>query len=98
MMTQNVRGPAIMRSGVLVIAIAAGGCTASARPAGSAAGHAASHPAPAKAAASPAPSHRPSQPTSVQLVVEASGDLRMHAPAFKRALADGGCRAHNIPP
>jgi hypothetical protein len=97
MMTQNVRWPAIMLSGVLVLAIAAGGCTAS----GGTADRAASHPAGgarAKAVASPTPPHRPSQPSSVQLVVEASGDLLIHAAVFKRALVLGGGRHYNFVP
>jgi Bacterial capsule synthesis protein PGA_cap len=97
MMTQNVRWPAIMLSGVLVLAIAAGGCTAS----GGTADRAASHPAggaPAKSVASPTPPHRPSQPSSVQLVVEASGDLLIHAAVFKRALVLGGGRHYNFAP
>src|SRR5215470_4857305 len=103
MMTQNVparrgarRRPAIMLSGVLVLAIAAGGCTASGTTVGRAAGNTAGHQASAKAAASP--SHRPSQPSSVQLVVEASGDLLIHAAVFKRALLDGGGRYYNFAP
>jgi len=101
-MTQNVparrggrRWPAIMLPGALVLAIAAGGCTASGTTVGRAAGNTASHQASAKAAASPAPSHRPS---SVQLVVEASGDLLIHSAVFKRALADGGGRHYNFAP
>jgi hypothetical protein len=96
-MTQNVRWPAIMLSGVLVLAIAAGGCTAS----GGTADRAASHPvggARAKAVTSPTPPHRPSQPSSVQLVVEASGDLLIHAAVFKRALVLGGGRHYNFAP
>jgi hypothetical protein len=97
MMTQNVRWPAIMLSGVLVLAIAAGGCTAP----GGTADSAASHPVGgtrAKAVASPTPPHRPSQPSSVQLVVEASGDLLIHAAVFKRALVLGGGRHYNFAP
>src|SRR5215831_7489803 len=104
-MTQNVparrggrRRPAIMLSGVLVLAIAAGGCTASGITVGRAAGNTAGHQASAKAVASSAPSHRPSQPSSVQLVVEASGDLLIHAAVFKRALADGGGHHYNFVP
>jgi len=78
-----------------VLAIAAGGCTASGTTVGRAAGNTASHQASAKAAASPAPSHRLS---SVQLVVEASGDLLIHSAVFKRALADGGGRHYNFAP
>jgi hypothetical protein len=97
MMTQNARWPAIMLSGVLVLAITAGGCTASGRTADRAAGHAVGG-ARATAVASPAPSHRRSQPSSVQLVVEASGDLLIHAAVFKRALVLGGGRHYNFAP
>jgi len=78
MMIQNVRWHAIMLSGVLVLAIAAGGCTASGRPTDRAAGNAVGG-AGTKAVSSPATSHRPSQPSSVQFVVEASGDLLIHS-------------------
>src|SRR5215472_10003713 len=101
MMTQNVparrggrRRPAIMLSGVLLLAIASGGCTAS----GGTASRPAGNTAHAKAVASSAPSHRPSQPSSVELVVEASGDLLIHSAVFKRALADGGGRHYNFVP
>ena len=96
-MTQNVRWPAIMLSGVLVLAIAAGGCTASGRTADRAAGHAVGG-AGTKAVASPAPSPRRSHPSSVQLVVEASGDLLIHTAVYKRALVDGGGRHYNFAP
>jgi hypothetical protein len=95
-MTQSVRWPAIMLSGVLVLA--AGGCTASGGTAGPSARPVAGHQAPAKAVASPAPSQRRSQPGSVQLVVEASGDLLIHAAVFKRALVDGGGHHYNFVP
>ena len=95
-MTQNVRWPAIMLSGVLVLA--AGGCTASGGTAGPSARPVAGHQTPAKAVASPAPSQRRSQPSSVQLVVEASGDLLIHAAVFKRALLDGGGHHYNFVP
>jgi poly-gamma-glutamate synthesis protein (capsule biosynthesis protein) len=85
-----------MLPGVLVLAIAAGGCTASGTTVGRAAGTTAGHQASAKAAASP--SFRPSQPSSVQLVVEASGDLLIHAAVFKRALVDGGGSYYNFAP
>ena len=84
-MTQNARWPVIMLSGVLVLTIAAGGCTASGRTADRAAGNAVGG-AGTKAVASPAPSHRPSQPSSVQLVVEASGDLLIHSAVFIQRL------------
>ena len=102
-MSQNVparrgerRWPAIMLPVVLVLAMAASGCTASGTTVSRAAGNTAGHQASAKAAASP--SHRPSQPSSVQLVVEASGDLLIHSAVFKRALADGGGRHYNFAP
>jgi poly-gamma-glutamate synthesis protein (capsule biosynthesis protein) len=83
-----------MLSSVLVLAIAAGGCTASS----GTAGRAASNTAHAKAVSSPTPSHRRTQPSSVQLVVEASGDLLIHSAVFKRALADGGGHHYNFVP
>ena len=85
-----------MLSGVLVLAITAGGCTASGTTVGRAAGNTAGHQASSKAVASP--SHRPSQPSSVQLTVEASGDLLIHSAVFKRALVDGGGHAYNFAP
>jgi Bacterial capsule synthesis protein PGA_cap len=92
------RWPAIVLSGVLVLAIAAGGCTASGRQGGRATGHAVGHEARAKAVASPVPSPRRSQAGSVQLVVEASGDLLIHSAVFKRALVLGGGRHYNFAP
>ena len=96
-MTQNARWPAIMLSGVLVLAIAAGGCTASGRTADRAAGNAVGG-AGTKAVASPTPSPRRSQPSSVQFVVEASGDLLIHSAVYKRALVDGGGHHYNFVP
>ena len=85
-----------MLSGVLVLAITAGGCTASGTTVGRAAGNTAGHQASSTAVASPSP--RPSQPSSVQLTVEASGDLLIHSAVFKRALVDGGGHAYNFAP
>jgi len=60
-----------------------------------AAGPAAGH---ARAAAGAAQPHRGSQSSSVQLVVEASGDLLIHSPVWERALVLGGGRHYNFAP
>src|SRR5204863_4677191 len=82
---------AIMLAGVLALAIAPCACTASGRPGGHA-----SRPVRATAAASP--QHRRSGSPSVQLVVEASGDLLIHAAVFDRARVLGGGRHYNFAP
>jgi len=83
---------AIMLPGVVVLPIAAGGCTASGRPGG----HAPGHDARARTVAPPLP--RRGQARSVQLVVEASGDLLIHSPVYERALALGGGRRYDFAP
>lgn len=85
------RRRAIISSSVLVLALTANACTAS----GSPGGHAVS-PVRTSAAASPQP--RPSESPSVQLVVEASGDLLIHSAIYERALALGGGRHYDFAP
>ena len=80
-----------MLAGVLALAIVPCACTASGRPGGHAV-----RPARATAAASPAP--RRSAGPSVQLVVEASGDLLIHAAVFDRARVLGGGRHYDFAP
>jgi len=81
----------IMSSGAVALVIATGACTTG--------GGSVSHPV-RRARASPvAPSpHARSQSRSVQLVVEASGDLLIHSAVFERALADGGGRFYDFAP
>ncbi len=82
---------AIMVAGVVGVAIAAGGCTASGRPAG--------HAARSARGTAAAPSlHRGSEGHGVQLVVEASGDLLIHSAVFERALVLGGGRHYDFAP
>jgi Bacterial capsule synthesis protein PGA_cap len=52
----------------------------------------------ARAGAAAPPPHRDSQARGVQLVVEASGDLLIHSPIYKRALVLGGGRHYNFAP
>jgi hypothetical protein len=73
--------------GVLALGIAPSACTAS----GHAGGHAVQ---PVRARAAASPQHRP----SVQLVVEASGDLLIHSAVFERALVLGGGRHYDFAP
>jgi hypothetical protein len=80
-----------MMSGVVALAIAASGCTAAGRPGG----HPVRH---ARASAVAPPRHRRSGSHSVQLVVEASGDLLIHSAVYERALVDGGGRSYNFAP
>src|SRR5689334_3038000 len=82
---------AIMVVGVLALGIAPSACTGSGR----APGHAV-HSARAGAAVSVQP--RRSASPSVQLVVEASGDLLIHSPVFDRALVLGGGRHYDFAP
>jgi hypothetical protein len=84
------RRHAVMLSGVLALVLATGACTAG-RPAGHAAGH-------ARAAAGAAQPHRGSQSRSIQLVVEASGDLLIHSAILERALVLGGGRHYDFAP
>jgi len=85
------RRRAIIVSGMVALALATGGCTASGHPGG----HAAS---PARASTVASPPHRGGQDHSVQLVVEASGDLLIHSAIFERALVLGGGRYYNFAP
>ena len=89
------RRRAIIFRGVIALSIAAGALSGS----GCSGGHAAGH-ARATTAASPPPrpSPSPSQSRSVQLVVEASGDLLIHSPVFDRALVLGGGRHYGFAP
>ena len=80
-----------MLSGVVALALATGACTAS----GSPGGHAVR---PARASTVAPPQHRGSGSHSVQLVVEASGDLLIHSAIFERALVLGGGRYYDFAP
>jgi len=80
-----------MVSGVVALAIAAGGCTGAGRPGGHAV-------RPARASPVAPPQHRRSISHSVQLVVEASGDLLIHTAVYKRALVDGAGRTYTFTP
>ena len=82
---------ALMVIGVLALGIAPSACTASGR----AGGHAVQ---PVRARAAASPQHRPSGSPSVQLVVEASGDLLIHSAVFDRALVLGGGRHYDFAP
>jgi hypothetical protein len=81
----------IMLSGVVALALAAGGCTAPGRPGGHAT-------RPARATAAAPARHRGSGSRSGQLVVEASGDLLIHSAVFNRALVLGGGRHYDFAP
>ena len=85
------RWRALMVIGVLALGIAPSACTASGR----AGGHAVQ---PVHARAATSPQHRPSGSPSVQLVVEASGDLLIHSAVFDRALVLGGGRHYDFAP
>jgi hypothetical protein len=85
------RRGAVMVSGVVALAIAAGGCTAAGRPGGHAV-------RPARASPVAPPQHRRSGGHSVQLVVEASGDLLIHTAVYERALVDGAGRSYDFAP
>jgi poly-gamma-glutamate synthesis protein (capsule biosynthesis protein) len=95
-----------MLSGMVVLAVAASGCTGSGHPSGPAAGTAAGRVADAagaadhkaRAEAATRPLHRQAQVRPVQLVVEASGDLLIHSPIFEQALVLGGGRYYNFAP
>jgi hypothetical protein len=84
------RRRAIMFSGVLALVLAAGACTA-----GSPGGQAVSH---ARATTAASPARHGSPVHSVQLVVEASGDLLIHSAIFERALVLGGGRYYDFAP
>jgi len=81
----------MLLSGVITLAIATSACTAAAGPDG----HAVS---PARTTAAAAPQHRGSDSHSVQLVVEASGDLLIHTAIYERALVLGGGRYYDFAP
>ena len=81
---------AIMLAGVLALAIAPCGCTASGHPGG----HAIRQGRPSATS----PQHRRSGSPSVQLVVEASGDLLIHSAVFDRARVLGGGRHYDFAP
>jgi Bacterial capsule synthesis protein PGA_cap len=85
------RRRAIVLSGVLALAIAAGAWAAFGR-AGSRPAHQ------TRGSAAAAPLHRPSESHPVQLVVEASGDLLIHTAIWERALVLGGGRHFNFAP
>ena len=87
----NRRRRAVMVSGVVALAIAAGGCTGAGRPGGHAV-------RPARTSPVAPPQHRRSISHSVQLVVEASGDLLIHTAVYKRALVDGAGRTYTFTP
>jgi hypothetical protein len=82
---------AIILAGVLALAITGSACTASGRPGG----HAVRQARPSVVAS---PLHRRSASRSVELVVEASGDLLIHSAVFERALMAGGGRRYNFAP
>ena len=82
---------AVMVVGVLALGIAPSACTASGR----AGDHAVR---PMRASATATPQHHRSGNLSVQLVVEASGDLLIHSAVFDRALVLGGGRHYNFAP
>jgi hypothetical protein len=82
---------AILVLGVAVLTIVVGACTA--------VGHTGGHPVhSARASTTAHPAHRGSQIHTVQLMVEASGDLLIHSPIFERALVLGGGRSYNFAP
>ena len=80
-----------MLSCVVALALATGGCTAVGHPGG----HAVSH---ARTTAVAPSQHRGSGSRSVQVVVEASGDLLIHSAVFERALVLGGGRHYDFAP
>jgi len=82
---------ALVIAGLLALSIAPGACTAS----GPAGGHAVP---PVRTRAATPPPHRETQSRSVQLVVEASGDLLIHSAVFDRALVVGGGRHYDFAP
>jgi hypothetical protein len=80
-----------MVSGIVALAVATLGCTASGHPGGHAV-------MPARATRAASPPHHGGQGRSVQLVVEASGDLLIHSPVFDRALVLGHGRHYDFAP
>jgi hypothetical protein len=81
---------AIMLTGALALALAAGACTG-----GRAGGHHIRHNHARPVATE---LHQRSESPAVRLVVEASGDLLIHSPVWERALALGGGRHYNFTP
>ena len=79
-----------MLAGVLALAIAPCACTASGHPGGNAIRQG--------RPSATSPQHRRSGSPSVQLVVEASGDLLIHSAVFDRARVLGGGRHYNFAP
>src|SRR5207302_9308973 len=84
-------GPAIIFPGAIALAVAAGALAASGR----SGGHAVRH---ARASAAAPPQHRRGESRSVQLVIEASGDLLIHSAVFDRARVLGGGRHYDFAP
>jgi Bacterial capsule synthesis protein PGA_cap len=80
-----------MIAGMLALSIVPSACTAS----GPAGGHAVQ---PVRTRAATPPPHQETQSRSVQLVVEASGDLLIHSAVFDRALVLGGGRHYDFAP
>ena len=76
---------------MVALAIAMAACTTAGRPDGLAV-------SPARASTMASPPHRGGHSRSVQLVVEASGDLLIHSPIFDRALVLGGGRSYDFAP
>ena len=76
---------------MVALAIAMAACTTAGRPDGLAV-------SPARASTMASPPHRGGHSRSVQLVVEASGDLLIHSAIFDRALVLGGGRYYNFAP
>ena len=79
-----------MLAGVLALAIAPCACTTSGHPGGNAIRQG--------RPSATSPQHRRSGSPSVQLVVEASGDLLIHSAVFDRARVLGGGRHYNFAP
>jgi poly-gamma-glutamate capsule biosynthesis protein CapA/YwtB (metallophosphatase superfamily) len=82
---------ALMVAGMLALSIAPSACTASGR----AGGHTVQ---PVRASAATPPRHHETQSRSVQLVVEASGDLLIHSAVFDRALVLGHGHYYDFTP
>ncbi len=89
--TRRAGRRAVIVVGVLALGIAPSACTASGRAGGQAV-------PPVRASAAASPSHHETRDRSVQLVVEASGDLLIHSAVFDRALVLGGGRHYDFAP
>ena len=81
----------VMLSGMIALVLATAACTSSGRPGGRAVRS-------ERATAAPSPTHRRSEDHVIQLVVEASGDLLIHAAVFDRARVLGGGRHYDFAP